>query len=363
MNQRTDVSTKDQPIHNRIRRPIRLGLIGCGGIVQRIHGDAFLSLSEAVEVVALSDPIVENLARVGAAFDTPPGQRYTDYRDMLAKGEIDAVSIATPHFLHAEQATEAARAEVAVISEKPMATSLEEADAILDAVKHHNVPYAVVHNLLFSSAMRKALGLLEDGTAGRPIFGRSQAMFIKPATLSPADWRHSKKKGGGCIIDTAYHEIYAVGALMGSPVQYVEARVKTLNYELDVDDTAALLCEHENGAVSTVTASWCAPAMGNDSGRWCEVHTTSGSIRVNHRPNQPMMCFTRSDGWKHVEVADAEDGTFSDPTGHTGCFAAIFEALASGSEMPVTGQQARRNLAIIEAARRATHERRAIALD
>ncbi len=193
--------------------PIRLGLIGCGGIVQRAHVPAFLSLKNATK---------------------------TDYREMLAKADIDAVSIATPHFLHTEQVIEATEAGVAIICEKPMATSLEEADAILDAVKRSRVPYTVIHNLLFSSPMKQALAELRDGVVGTPIFGRGQSIWLKSADFFEAHWLGSKAAGGGCALDTSYHEIYSVEALMGTQIRYVSASVKTLGFQTDVDDIAVI---------------------------------------------------------------------------------------------------------------------------
>ena len=346
--------------------PIRLGLIGCGGIVQLVHARAYLSLPDAVKVVALADVVEENRQRVGQTFDVPSEQRYTDHRDMLAKAEIDAVTVATPHFLHAEHAIEAASAGVAVISEKPIATTLAEADTIIDAVERNGVSYGVVHNYLFTLAMQA--GLARRPEFGASIFGRAVGMGLKPADFSPEHtdpaqaWRASKAKGGGCIIDSSYHEIYSVGALMDSPVRYVEARVKTLSIDVDVDDIAMLLCEHEDGAVSTVSSAWCIPDL--DTG-WCEVHTSDGSLRVRHRRNDAnsLMRFTREDDWQHLEIPGRAASGFNDPTGHGGFFAATFDALVTGSEMPITGGHGRHNLAIIEAAHRATEERRAIDLE
>ena len=116
-----------------MQTPIRLGLIGCGGIVQLQHLPTLCEL-DTVRIVALADPADDNLAKVGATTGVPPAQRYADYRDMLAQAALDAVLIATPHHLHAEQVIAAAEAGYTVISEKPMATSLEEAAAVLDAV-------------------------------------------------------------------------------------------------------------------------------------------------------------------------------------------------------------------------------------
>ena len=86
-----------------MKKPIRLGLIGCGGIVQITHARAYRSLPEIVQVTALADVVPENLQKIGEMFDVPAEKRYTDYREMLANAEIDVVTIATPHSLHAEQ--------------------------------------------------------------------------------------------------------------------------------------------------------------------------------------------------------------------------------------------------------------------
>ena len=355
----------------RVEKPIRLGLVGCGGIVRINHAPIFLSLADSVKVVALADVVDENLENLASTFNVPPSGRYSDYRDMLAKAEIDAVSIATPHHLHGEHVIAAAEAGVAVISEKPMATSLAEADEILSAVKRNDVAYTVSHNLLFALPMQEAFVQLGAGVLGQPVFGRSQSMGLKPADFSadhsnPAlAWRASKAAGGGCINDSAYHEIYSVVGMMGSPVRYVEARVKNMLLDVDVDDLAMMIFEHRNGALSTVSSSWCSPLP--ERGRWCEVHTANGSVRVTHRPDNPLMRFSREDGeWKSLDVPGWDERKVIEQPGldgHSGFFAAAFDALANGAEMPVSAEQGRHIIAIIAAARRATEERRAIEVD
>ena len=346
-----------------MQKPIRLGLIGCGGIVQITHARAYRALKDTVQITALADVVPENLQKIGDMFDVPTENRYTDYREMLEHAALDVVTIATPHSLHAEQVIEAANAGVAVISEKPMATNLEEADEILEAVRRNNVPYTVVHNYIFTAGMRVAMTELE--ALGKPHFGRSTGMGLKPADFSadhptPAlAWRASKAKGGGCIIDTSYHEIYAVCTLMQSPVRYVEARVQTMQLDIDVDDLAMLLCEHENGGIMTVSGAWCVP--GTDSG-WCEMHAENGSLRVNHRHNvaDALRRFTRAEGWKQLELPEFDEAERTDASGHARYFMETFNAIAAGAAVPVSLEMAYHNLAIIEAARKATTERRAI---
>ena len=346
-----------------MKKPIRLGLIGCGGIVQITHARAYRALSDTVQVTALADVVPENLQKVGEMFDVPTEHQYMDYREMLAHAAIDVVTIATPHSFHAEQVIEAANAGVAVISEKPMATNLAEADTILEAVRDNDVPYTVVHNYIFTAGMRAAM--TELNALGKPHFGRSIGMGLKPTDFSadhptPAfAWRASKAKGGGCIIDTSYHEIYAVCTLMQSPVRYVEARVQTVHLDIDVDDIAMLLCEHEDGGITTVSGAWCVP--GTDNG-WCEMHAENGSLRVQHRHNveNALRRFTRADGWQQLELSAFDEAERTDASGHARYFKETFNALATDAVLPVPAEKAYHNLAIIEAARKATTERRAI---
>ena len=126
----------------RVSKPVRLGLIGCGGIVQKVHAPSLLALPEAVQVVAVADPLPDSRDQVGEMFGVPAGQRYPDHRALLERAEVDMVSIATPHHLHAEHVTAAAEAGVAVSCEKPMATSMEEGWAIRAAVERSGVAYA-----------------------------------------------------------------------------------------------------------------------------------------------------------------------------------------------------------------------------
>ena len=345
-----------------MQRPIRLGLIGCGGIVGIAHAPGYRSIPELVQVTALADPVGDNLQQMGQTLAVPPERRYAGHRQMLEHAELDAVTIATPHHMHAAHAMDVAAAGVAVISEKPMATSVEEAQQVLAAVRRHGVPYAVVHNFLFTPGMERARALLAEGAVGTPFFGRAKSLFNK--TDDQADpntvWRASLAAGGGAINDTAYHEIYLLETLVGSPVRYVEARVATQHFAFDVDDLALLLLEHANGALSTVATAWCVP--GGDAGEsanLAEVHGPAGGVRVMRRGRGLWQYARSTRQWQEVALAPQPAWAES---GHGRYFAATFDALARGAPPPIGGELALHNLRIVAAARRATAERRAVDL-
>ena len=349
-----------------VPRVLDVGLVGCGGIVRSVHAPAYDALPDLMRVTAVADPVAENRDEVGARFSVPASRRYADYRDMLAGAALDAVVLATPHHMHVYNAVDAASAGVAVISEKPMATSLEESDAILEAVRRAGVPYTVVHNLLFSAGMMRARAIRQQGELGTLVLGRAQSLFAKAPDFATAArepgqvWRAQRSAGGGCAIDSAYHEVYCLEALVGSPIRFVEARVQTRRFAIDVDDVAMMLFEHESGVTSTVSSAWCVPAR--QGGRWCEVHGSDGSLQVVPGDKDPLYRLRQGHGgWAAVPLPAPARGP--DPTGHLGYFAATFEALARQEGVPVSGAQARHNLAIIEAARRATASRCAVDLN
>jgi UDP-N-acetyl-2-amino-2-deoxyglucuronate dehydrogenase len=184
----------------------RVGLIGCGGIVQRSHvlGHRAALEDGVAEITALADVSPKNRETAGELFSVPEAHCYADYHEMLERGPVDTVVVATPHALHAAQVIAAAEAGKAIISEKPMAVSLEDGAAILDAVRRHNVPYTVVHNFLYTQAVQGAAVLLRAGKAGWPLLGRGEIMANKPVetTRADRDWRASKAAGGGALIDS-----------------------------------------------------------------------------------------------------------------------------------------------------------------
>ena len=342
---------------------LRIGLIGAGGIVQKTHAIGYRALGADYQVTALADPSEFNQSLAGEQFGVQKEHRYADYRNMLSSIDLDVVVIATPHHLHAGQTIDAAEAGVSVICEKPMAVSIEDGQRIADAVTRHRVHYTVVHNLLWSDAVRSARDIVMSGQIGRPILGRGEMLASKPVstTQTHLDWRASRAHGGGALIDSSYHEIYTVEALMGSPITSVDAHLRTLKFSIDVDDTAMMLFDHEDGGASQVTASWCARAPGHP-GRWVSVSGTDGAVRIVYGDPQPLSVFRDvAPRWETSDHAGRSgSGLIAEPdqTGHGAFLVTAFRAVAQGDPMPVPVERAFHNLAVIDAARRANETRR-----
>jgi predicted dehydrogenase len=318
---------------------LRCGIIGCGRIVQGGHVDAFKTLRDRIEVVALADPVQSSLDAVGEALNVE--RKYEDYREMLAKETLDFVDIASPHFAHRDNVVDAANAGVHILSEKPMAPNLEEANAMLEAVKKNDVKYCVLHNYIYGGVLKRAIELVQEGAIGEVFFIRSEGLgwghFPGVDGFDPA-WRTKMARGGGgCLIDNGYHNIYSAEYLMNSPVVSVYASVGTFVQPIDVDDLAVLMLKHKNGGTTSIQVSWAVKARGVGV---YEIHGTEGSLVFNYEGHPLGLYRNDAEEWEYPSTEVQYEG-------FTGIFYEFVEALKKGTEMPVSGHKARHNLQII----------------
>ena len=165
--------------------------------------------------------------------------------------------------------------------------------------------------------------------------------------------------GCGAINDTAYHEIYLLETLVGSPVRFVEARWRR-STSPSTWTTRRCRCWSTKGARCPRSTSWCVP--GGDAGEsanLAEAHGAAGGVRVMRR-GRGLWQYARGTRQWREESLPAQPAWAE--SGHARYFAATFEALAAGDPRPVGGALALHNLRIIAAAHRATTERRAVEL-
>lgn len=145
----------------------RVGVIACGGIA-RAHGRGWKG-SDAVEIAALADTSAEALTEYGQAFGVSPEHHYRDYREMLERESPDIVSVCAWHGQHAEMTiAAAARKPKVILCEKPMATSIGEADAMITACERNGVRLAIGHMRRFYRGWEAARRLVAEGAIGDP---------------------------------------------------------------------------------------------------------------------------------------------------------------------------------------------------
>jgi len=336
----------------------RVGVIGCGGITERRHAPTFCAV-ERTQLAALADLSPERLELLGEKHGVGPEHRYTDYQEMLEREKLDLVSIATPHQFHEEQAIAAAQAGAHVVLEKPIARTVAEVDRMARAADEAGVKLTVAHNQLFLPQVMESVRLLASGELGWPFLVRTEG--IGGSTVwgrgVMQDWRTRKEAGGGGpLIDSGYHQVYRALAWMGSPVKRVFGRIGTYVMDIEVEDLALLLMEHANGGTTSLQLGWC--ARGGSIGME-EVFATEGQLRVRLMGDEPLSVWrTETQKWEPAAVQGEPDESFGLPT----LVNRFLDAIESGTAPPVTAQDARRVLRVIEAAYESAASGRAVEL-
>ena len=240
---------------------VRWGVIGAGGIADRrtIPG---MMLCDNAELVAVMEINMELAEKCRAKWGCK--KAYDNEADLLADPEVDAVYIASPVFLHAQQAMAAADAGKHILIEKPLAMTSEEGQKVVDYCKEKGVLIAAGLMMRFGSyvqAMKKAVA---EGKIGKPVSGYAQFTCWYPDM--PGNWRQSKKNGGGgSMMDMGVHCIDLLQYILGTKAKDVAAFHDTLTFNYEVEDSSTVLIRMENGAQCVVQSNFNIP---DDAAKW-----------------------------------------------------------------------------------------------
>ncbi len=252
----------------------RVALIGCGRVA-RVHADALVALDET-ELVAVVDIKPDRAEAFSQHYEV---KAYTDYRDVLELPNVDAVQIATPHYNHAEIAIAALKAGKDVLTEKPMAISVPDMEAMIQTAKDTKRTLGVIFQNRYNDASQAVKQVIEEGKLGA--INGTRAIITWRRTdeyYSESDWKGTwDKEGGGVLIDQAIHTIDLMQWLVGE-VDYLEARYDTRAHDqIDVDDVAEAHIVFKNGAIGCLYASC---NYSYDAPIFLEIHGEKGIAHI-----------------------------------------------------------------------------------
>jgi predicted dehydrogenase len=229
-----DDGVRDQTVTEPIN--LRWGIIGCGQIAHDRVLPA-LAMARNGEVVALFDP---DPARIERALVKAPGAAvYENIEGILGDPSVEAVYIATPNHLHAEQTIAAAEAGKHVLVEKPMALDAAQGREMVAAADRAGVNLMVAYMTLFNPAFQAAKRLAESGALGEIVAARGRHSYrMSPESLSTANlWRLDPQYGGGPLMDVGVYSIFTLRELTGTRPRVVSAvgTVKQLRGKTEYD--------------------------------------------------------------------------------------------------------------------------------
>lgn len=233
---------------------LRLAFTGTGYIA-RIHALAAQKIDD-VTLTAVVNHRADSRQAFAAAFDIP--RQFTTIAELLADGDVDAVSINTPNYLHAPQAIAALEAGIHVLVEKPMAMNAAEAAAMLPAARASGAVLMVAHCWRFDSEVLWLRQQIANGRIGRVIRTRGHGVHTH---WGPGGWfTQAQFAGGGALADMGIHAVDTVRFLLGDPLpESVYARIGTYYGDYDVDDTGLIFVTWDSGTTSVIESGWWQP--------------------------------------------------------------------------------------------------------
>ena len=266
-------------------RALRWGLVGCGWIAR--------------------DHVAPAMGRVQAVLDPDPARRAaipgrpavsTDDLDAFLAAGLDAVYVATPNDQHRPLVEACAAAGLPVLCEKPMATSLADAEAMVAACREHGVLYATAHNQRFHPAHEALAALVARGELGTVSQARIHYACTAPPWWDAADWHWDPARaGGGAVFDLAPHGLDLIGVLLGADLVETTSLLQRAD---PVEEGGVVVGRWTGDVLGIVQVSYACPET--LPRRTLELVGTAGMARALNTMGQ--------DPGGTLEVIDAADG-------------------------------------------------------
>lgn len=324
---------------------VKFGLIGCG----RISANHFKAIEqiENAEIVACCDTIEERAKQ--ASEEHSVKKYYTDHNEMLEKEKLDAAIICTPSGLHPEIGIDVANKKVHVITEKPMAITLESADALVKACDHNKVHLFVVKQNRLNTTMQLLKRAVDKGRFGRIYMIQSNVMWQRPQSYYDlAKWRGTWEFDGGAFMNQASHYVDSLQWLIG-PVDSVMAETATMARKIEAEDTGCAILKFRNGVIGTINVTMLTFPKNFEGS--ITILGEKGSVKIGG------IAINHIDKWEFAEYDDddriVEESNYQPKNvyglGHFPYYKNVVNTLSGQTVADTDGREGRKSLEIVKA--------------
>lgn len=321
---------------------VGVGIIGAGRSA-RTHAKGFGMFPQQCRLVAFADVREQKAHELRDEFGAPDA--YADYRRMLAREDIDLVSVCTPPAEHCQPVVDALQAGKCVLCEKPLAGSLQECDRMIAAARASGRALAVVMQNRYGQDFRRVKALVDSGRMGRLLHARAECLWWRGAAYYDVDWR-GKWAGacGGATLNQAIHYLDLLAWIVGSP-RSVIADLATTLHRVEVEDLSVAVVRFENGVVAECTASTASHCDRGQFGVYGEKAgiEVPGSV-VAHGPSASGFDPVDDVRLKELEEFLRERVPVSRYQGHAAVIEEILGAVRDRRPLSVPGDEGRRSV-------------------
>jgi predicted dehydrogenase len=335
-------------------RKIGAAIAGCGQIARTRHAPEYHANPNA-EIIGFYD---ENHSRAQELAQQYGCKAYDSFEDLLADKNVEAVSICTPNSLHSAHTIQALEAGKDVLCEKPMASTVEEAQRMIDAQRKTGRILMLGHNQRLVRTHIRAKELLEAGAIGDILSIQTNFKHSGPESWSVErgnTWFFSKTKAAfGVLGDLGSHKLDLVRYLLGDEIQSIFATLQTLDKRdgdgnlIDLEDNAICVFKMRGGIPGTMIVSWTNYGVEDNS---TVIYGTKGTMKIFASELDDIVVDLR-DGTSarhHVSQMSTNTNQLS-----SGIIDAFLKTILEGGEPPVTGLDGRNTLACLEAAQKSS---------
>ncbi len=318
---------------------LHIGVIGCGKIAQERHLPEYACRAD-VKISGLYDPNSERAAAVAERYGV---KVFSTPEEMYADSAIDAVSICSINAAHAENTLAALNAGKHVLCEKPMATTLEDCERMVEAAKHNDKLLVIDQNQRLADAHIKARELIASGAVGRPISFQTFFGHGGPETWSvdpgSGTWFFDKSRAAmGAMADMGIHKTDLIQYLLNQTIIEVTAQLCTLDKRyadgsfISVDDNAFCFFKLSGGTAGTLTASWTNYGAEDNS---TIIRGTEGVLSIYADEKHPLKLVKRSG---EIVYYDADGIQTNDNQTKSGIIDMFVDAINDPTKYYISGE-------------------------
>jgi predicted dehydrogenase len=288
--------------------PLGVCVIGCG-YMGRIHAACWTNIPQ-VAVVAVADIQYERAKRLAERLNCSP---YQDFREAVARPDVDVVSVCIPTSLHADASIQAAEKGKHVLCEKPIALSLDDADRMIAAARRNQTKLGIGFMRRHSPVFDELKSLLAAGHFGRPVLYHATDV----RELRPKKEMHDAAMNGGPVIDMAVHLFDLWEAIFGETCVSIQAQGLSLaknrpeisHIRDTAVDTASLLATYRSGDIGSFLVSWGLPPKVNPPSLADRIFGPSGYAEICFGMEKQELIFV-SEGGHRETLSTCEENLY-----------------------------------------------------
>ena len=337
-------------------KKLKFAIVGCGRISYK-HVEALAKNKEEAQLVAVCDIVKDKAEAKKNEYITKLNEEvsvnvYTDYKEMIEKEDIDVITIATESGYHPQIAMYAMGKGKNVICEKPMALSVDDADAMIKCSKDNNVKLCICHQNRFNKSIVMLRKAVEGNRFGKILSGTARILWNRNMDYyKQAPWRGTWKLDGGTLMNQCIHNIDLLQWMLGGEIDTVYAQCDTFLRDIEAEDYGAVIVRFKNGAIGIIEGSACVYPKNLEE--TLNVFGEKGTVCIGG------LAVNKIENWRFGDGLDDEQEILKqqegDPDsvygfGHTPLFKDMIDAINNNRQPLVSGEEGKKGMSIILAA-------------